>query len=564
MAAIRKKIFRWLLLSVFLLVVCSPSSLAQPHHLCEYDAADNLNAGGNGWLYDADNLLLSAPAAGGLPGLSPIVHDAPSGKVLRAGDKAFTYDAWGRVKTVSLVNGSGGGGGDEPPVGGGGGGNNTLLVSYEYDALGRRFSATSANDVRYFDYDGSELLGEHQIITGSPEPNPEALPNPELLPNPEELLAACLDGSLDFEEAAALMSTVQSGSYRQYIRGATGLIGSAGASINGYLHDALGNTASVTQDTGSGSSQQVWQASSGSDSLGNSMDPASSGGGANAPPYGISPFPGQRDYKDPVTGSISDADDGLSGVSDPSVGGDIEDDFEGENPYGGLLRAINTGASAAKEALELAADLHPASGFTGFVTGKDSRGCNLSAAARALDGFSMVPGGGLLGGAAKGGKALARGAKASFGRGRQIGVLIGKTGPEIAPLINGVTKDSSRMAGMMNDGRIKMKMMDDKSFNEFAVDIDGINPREVKNLRGYSKGGMNNIRASEGLGAAVHEGKHSMDEIDGHWSQSQRGRVRLFVSEWRSHSAEDKFNKAIGANSNNAMKRFKDILKNYF
>ncbi len=134
---IHNKICRWLLLSVFLLLICPPSSSAQPHYLCEYDA---------------DNLLLSAPAAGGLPGLSPIVHDAPSGKVLRAGDKAFTYDAWGRVKTVSLVNGSGGGGGDEPPVGGGGGGNNTLLVSYEYDALGRRFSATSANDVRYFDW----------------------------------------------------------------------------------------------------------------------------------------------------------------------------------------------------------------------------------------------------------------------------------------------------------------------------------------------------------------------------------------------------------------------------
>nr|WP_309694960.1 RHS repeat-associated core domain-containing protein [Armatimonas sp.] len=125
-------------MSVFLLLVCSQSSLAQTRYLCQYDAADNL--------------LLSAPAAGGLQGLSPIVHDAPSGKVLRAGDKAFTYDAWGRVKTVSLVNGSGGGGGDEPPVGGGGGGNNTLLVSYEYDALGRRFSATSANDVRYFDW----------------------------------------------------------------------------------------------------------------------------------------------------------------------------------------------------------------------------------------------------------------------------------------------------------------------------------------------------------------------------------------------------------------------------
>jgi hypothetical protein len=35
-----------------------------------YDAADNLNAGagGNGWVYNADNQLTSAPAAGGLPG----------------------------------------------------------------------------------------------------------------------------------------------------------------------------------------------------------------------------------------------------------------------------------------------------------------------------------------------------------------------------------------------------------------------------------------------------------------------------------------------------------------
>ena len=62
-------------LNVFPLVVCSLSSFAQPRYLCEYGAADNL--------------LLSAPAAGGLPGLSPIVHDAPSGKVLRAGDKAY-------------------------------------------------------------------------------------------------------------------------------------------------------------------------------------------------------------------------------------------------------------------------------------------------------------------------------------------------------------------------------------------------------------------------------------------------------------------------------------------
>ena len=88
---IHKNIFRWLLLSVFLLVVYPlvvypQSSHAQTRYLCECDAADNL--------------LLSAPAAGGLPGLSPIVHDAPSGKVLRAGDKAFTYDAWGRVKVA--------------------------------------------------------------------------------------------------------------------------------------------------------------------------------------------------------------------------------------------------------------------------------------------------------------------------------------------------------------------------------------------------------------------------------------------------------------------------------
>ncbi len=556
-----KNICRWLWLSVFLLLVCPQPSSAQALYLCEYDVANNL--------------LLSAPAAGGLQGLSPIVHDAPSGKVLRAGDKAFIYDAWGRVKTVSLVSGSGGGGGGEcpPPGPPGGGGNNTLLVSYEYDALGRRFSATSANDVRYFDYDGATLLHEQSIYTGSSQPNPEALSNPEELPNPEAVFAACLNGEITLEEAVAMMGNVammgsaQGGASmnRLMLQGVTGLIGivgSAGANPDIELDDPSGNVVGVVSAQG-GSGVQVWQGSSGWDNLGNAMNPAALGGGANAPPS-LYPFTGKDVRRDEATGLDSDASDGLSGVYDRSVGGDVEDDFEGENPYGGLLSAINTGASAAKEALELAADLHPASGFTGFVTGKDSRGCNLSAAARALDGFSMVPGGGLLGGAAKGGKALARGAKASFGRGRQIGVLIGKTGPEIAPLINGVTKDSSRMAGMMNDGRIKMKMMDDKSFNEFAVDIDGINPREVKNLRGYSKGGMNNIRASEGLGAAVHEGKHSMDEIDGHWSQSQRGRVRLFVSEWRSHSAEDKFNKAIGANSNNAMKRFKDILKNYF
>ncbi len=210
-----RKNFDQLLFFFFLLILFPQAGFSQP-----------------AWVYDADNLLLSAPAAGGLPGLSPIVHDAPSGKVLRAGDKAFTYDAWGRVKTVSLVSGSGGGGGDEPPVGDGSGGGYggtgsgvfakttgvdnhaslggnatvtdhlgsvvTLLNSsgapaqqnsfdpfgqvisstssngfggqpygftgLEHDESGRRFSATSANeatsanDVRYFDYDGSELL----------------------------------------------------------------------------------------------------------------------------------------------------------------------------------------------------------------------------------------------------------------------------------------------------------------------------------------------------------------------------------------------------------------------
>ena len=400
-----KNICRWLWLSVFLLVVCPQSSFAKPLNLCEYDA---------------DNLLLSAPAAGGLQGLSPIVHDAPSGKVLRAGDKAFTYDAWGRVKTVSLVSGSGGGGECPPPGPPGSGGNNTLLVSYEYDALGRRFSATSANDVRYFDYDGATLLHEQSIYTGSSQPNPEALSNPEELPNPEAVFAACLNGEITLEEAvammgnAAMMGSAQGGASmnRLMLQGVTGLIGivgSAGANPDIELDDPSGNVVGVVSAQG-GSGVQVWQGSSGWDNLGNAMNPAALGGGANAPPS-LYPFTGKDVRRDEATGLDSDVSDGLSGVYDPSVGGDVEDDFEGENPYGGLLRAINTGAGAAKEALELAADLHPFSGATELATGKDSRGKQVSPMGQALNGLSMVPGEAMLGAGLKGGKALARGAK---------------------------------------------------------------------------------------------------------------------------------------------------------
>ena len=138
---------------------------------------------------------------GGLVGLSPIVHDAPSGKVLRAGDRLFTYDAWGRVKTVSSSSSA------------------FSTVTYEYDALGRKFSASTATDVRYFDYDGQALLGEQLILTGLPEPNPE------------ELLNACLDGELSTSEAFALESlfgstaTQSSGGYRTFNWGPGGVLG---------------------------------------------------------------------------------------------------------------------------------------------------------------------------------------------------------------------------------------------------------------------------------------------------------------------------------------------------
>ena len=126
-------------LNVFPLVVCSLSSFAQPRYLCEYGAADNL--------------LLSAPAAGGLPGLSPIVHDAPSGKVLRAGDKAFTYDAWGRVKTVSLV--SGGGGSGTLTADHDANGNRTRLGSdyLGWNVRGQLASMTSGGQSSTFGYD---------------------------------------------------------------------------------------------------------------------------------------------------------------------------------------------------------------------------------------------------------------------------------------------------------------------------------------------------------------------------------------------------------------------------
>ena len=299
---------------------------------------------------------------GGLPGLAPILRDTPSGKVLRAGDRLFTYDAWGRVKTVASSSSA------------------FPAVTYEYDALGRKFSAATATDVRYFDYDGEALLGEQLILTGSSEHNPD------------DLVAACLDGEISLDEAldlASLSTTTSSnsasssftqsgGGYRTFNWGPGGVLGhteSVGTVTYVYSPDNRVVGVYGTNLNLSPSQVTLYYSPYGADALGN---PMASGGAANAPPYGVSPFGSNGGYVDPNTGLQSSAGSGMEGAYDPRAGGDVEDDLLGENGenglYRGFLSAVNTGAGYAKEVLATAADLHPFSAASELATGKDAHG----------------------------------------------------------------------------------------------------------------------------------------------------------------------------------------------
>jgi YD repeat-containing protein len=223
-----------------------------------YDLANNLNAGGNGWTYDADNQLTSAPAAGGMPGGSGIAYDA-SGNMTSLDGKTITYDALGQAVSIA-VPGSGG----------------TGTVTLAYDPLGRRFSETEPNgDVTYFDYAGDALIGE-QLVTSSGSTYTDIISG----------LGAMVGGTpqyQQFDPGGNLDSTVSSsGAVTGYMQRRVNAMGAAteGPGASAQLIGA-GNTpaagARVSPTTGMISSQRNGGRSSYSGGIGGLLDDPENG-----------------------------------------------------------------------------------------------------------------------------------------------------------------------------------------------------------------------------------------------------------------------------------------------
>src|SRR5579884_1907540 len=104
-----------------------------------YDLANNLQGGVNGWVYNANNQLTSAPALGGMPGGTGLAYDA-SGHLTSLSGATLGYDCWGRLVSISST-----------PFG---------AVSFTYDAAGRRVSKTVGSATTYYLYSGDALLAE--------------------------------------------------------------------------------------------------------------------------------------------------------------------------------------------------------------------------------------------------------------------------------------------------------------------------------------------------------------------------------------------------------------------
>jgi len=110
-----------------------------------YDLANNIN-GGAGWTYDSRNRITSAPAQGGLAGLTSVSYDA-SGNMTAANGMTLTYDAKNRLSSVSGT-----------PYG---------TVTFTYDFIGRRASKTVGLVTTDFVYDGYKLIAEVNASTGA-------------------------------------------------------------------------------------------------------------------------------------------------------------------------------------------------------------------------------------------------------------------------------------------------------------------------------------------------------------------------------------------------------------
>jgi RHS repeat-associated protein len=105
----------------------------------QFDLSNNLQGGLNGWLYNANNQVTSAPAMGGLSGATGIGYDN-AGNLTAANGLGFSYTPLGKVSTIT--------------------GTGLGTVSYTYDAAGRRVSRTAGGVTTYFLYHGSSLLAE--------------------------------------------------------------------------------------------------------------------------------------------------------------------------------------------------------------------------------------------------------------------------------------------------------------------------------------------------------------------------------------------------------------------
>ena len=115
------------------------TSTSQNSGSYSYDAAGHLNAGANGWQYNVNGQLTSAPAAGGLAGASGLSYDA-AGHLTGLNGLTLSYDCWGRLAQVANT-----------PSG---------TVQYRYDSSGRRVCKQVGTSKTFYLYDGGDLIAE--------------------------------------------------------------------------------------------------------------------------------------------------------------------------------------------------------------------------------------------------------------------------------------------------------------------------------------------------------------------------------------------------------------------
>ena len=104
-----------------------------------YDLADNVQGGTGGWTYNSNNQVTSAPAYGGLAGVSGLGYDA-AGNLTSGAGMTLSYDALGQMTQAT--------------------GTPSGTASYTYDVLGRRASKTVSGVTTNFLYDGDSPVAE--------------------------------------------------------------------------------------------------------------------------------------------------------------------------------------------------------------------------------------------------------------------------------------------------------------------------------------------------------------------------------------------------------------------